>query len=79
MNSWRLCKSTFRQVNAQADPRVRSARDMINAIFSSSICKPLAVSSALPKNYPLWKRVYNTFARWCQRSVWEVLLALLRQ
>ena len=58
---------------------VRSARDMINAIFSSSICKPLAVSSALPKNYPLWKRVYNTFARWCQRSVWDVLLALLRQ
>ena len=58
---------------------VRSARDMINAIFSSSICKPLAVSSALPKNYLLWKRVYNTFARWCQRSVWDVLLTLLRQ
>ena len=76
---WQVMAKYFAEMNKRGLPRVRSARDMINAIFSSSICKPLAVSSALPKNYPLWKRVYNTFARWCQRSVWDVLLALLRQ
>ena len=34
---------------------------------------------ALPKDYPPWKQVCNTFARWRQRGVWDVLLALLRQ
>ena len=32
-----------------------------------------------PKVYPPCKQVYNTFARWRQRGVWDVLLALLRQ
>ena len=32
-----------------------------------------------PKDYPPWKQVYNTSARWRQRGVWDVLLALLRQ
>ena len=36
--------------------------------------KPLAVSSALPRDYPPWKQVYNTFARWRLRSVWDALL-----
>ena len=34
---------------------------------------------APPKVYPPWKQFYNTFARWRQRGVWDVLLALLRQ
>ena len=57
--------------------RVRSARDMVNAIFcvQATGCQ----WRALPKDYPLCKQVYNTFARWRQRGVWDVLLALLRQ
>ena len=54
-----------------------SARDMINAIFyvQATGCQ----WRAQPKVYPPWKQVYNTFARWRQRGVWDVLLALLRQ
>ena len=32
---------------------------------------------ALPKDYPPWKQVCNTFARWRQRGVWDVLLAVM--
>ncbi|WP_353936301.1 transposase [uncultured Ottowia sp.] len=28
----------------------------------------------MPKDYPPWKQVYNTFARWRQRGVWDALL-----
>ena len=47
--------------------RVRSARDMINAIFyvQATACQ----WRALPKDYPPWKQVCNTFARWRQRGV----------
>mgnify|MGYP000882413037 CR=1 FL=1 len=56
---------------------MRSARDMINAIFyvQATGCQ----WRALPKDYSPWKQVCNTFARWCQRGVRDVLLALLRQ
>lgn len=58
-------------------PRVRSARDMINAIFyvQTTGCQ----WRALPKDYPPWKQVYNTFARWRKRGVWDALLVALRQ
>ena len=58
-------------------PRVRSARDMINAIFhvQATGCQ----WHALPKDYPPCKQVCNTFARWRRRGVRDVLLALLRQ
>ena len=57
-------------------PRVRSARDMINAIFyvQTTGCQ----WRALPKDYPPWKQVYNTFARWRKRGVWDALLVALR-
>ena len=50
---------------------------MINAIFhvQATGCQ----WHALPKDYPPCKQVCNTFARWRQRGVWDVLLALLRQ
>ncbi len=50
---------------------------MINAIFhvQATGCQ----WHALPKDYPPCKQVYNTFARWRQRGVWDALLALLRQ
>ena len=50
---------------------------MINAIFhvQATCCQ----WHALPKDYPPCKQVCNTFARWRQRGVWDVLLALLRQ
>ena len=50
---------------------------MINAIFyvQATGCQ----WRALPKNYPPWKQVCNTSARWRQRGVWDALLALLRQ
>ena len=57
-------------------PRVRSARDMVNAIFYVQATG--RQWRALPKDYPLCKQVCNTFARWCQRGVRDVLLALLR-
>ena len=49
---------------------------MINAIFhvQATGCQ----WRALPKNYPPWKQVCNTSARWRQRGVWDALLALLR-
>ena len=58
-------------------PRAHSARDIINAIFhvQATGCQ----WHALPKDYPPCKQVCNTFARWRQRGVWDVLLALLRQ
>ena len=31
----------------------------------------------LPKDYPPWKQVCNAFARWRQRGVWDVLLAVM--
>ena len=31
----------------------------------------------LPKDYPPWKQVCNTFARWRQRGVWDALLAVM--
>ena len=48
---------------------------MINAIFhvQATGCQ----WRALPKNYPPWKQVCNTSARWRQRGVWDVLLAVM--
>ena len=55
---------------------------MINAIFYVQVTDRQTASyrqRALSKDYPPWKQVCNTFARWRQRSAWNVLLALLRQ
>ena len=46
--------------------QVRSARDMINAIFDvqATGCQTTGCQwRALPKNYPPCKQVYNTFTR----------------
>ena len=57
----------FAEMNKRGRPRVRSARDMINAIFhvQATCCQ----WHALPKDYPPCKQVCNTFARWRQRGL----------
>ena len=74
---WQVLAKHFAEMNKRGRPRVRSARDMINAIFyvQATGCQ----WRALPKDYSPWKQVCNTFARWYQRGVRDVLLALLRQ
>ena len=74
---WQVLAKHFAEMNKRGRPRVRSARDMINAIFyvQATGCQ----WRALPKDYSPWKQVCNTFAHWRQRSAWDVLLALLRQ
>ena len=74
---WQVMAKYFAEMNKRGRPRVCSARDMINAIFyvQATGCQ----WRAQPKVYPPWKQFYNTFARWRQRGVWDVLLALLRQ
>ena len=73
---WQVLAKHFAEMNKRGRPRVRSARDMINAIFyvQATGCQ----WRALPKDYSPWKQVCNTVARWCQRGVRDVLLALLR-
>ena len=74
---WQVLAKHFAEMNKRGRPRVRSARDMINAIFyvQATGCQ----WRALPKDYSPWKQVCNTFARWRQRGVRNALLALLRQ
>jgi transposase IS4 family protein len=65
----------FAEMNKRGRPRVRSTRDMINAIFyvQATACQ----WRALPKDYPPWKQVCDPFACWRQRGVRNARLALL--
>ena len=74
---WEIVQKHFPAGKRAGRFRVRSARDMINAIFyvQATGCQ----WCALPKDFPPCKQVCNTFARWRQRGVWNELLALLRQ
>ena len=76
-SQWELLQQHFPANKRGGRPRQRSARDMINAIIyvQTTGCQ----WRALPKDYPPWKQVYNTFVRWRQRGVWDTLLVLLRQ
>ncbi len=74
---WQVLAKHFAEMNKRGRPRVRSARDMINAIFyvQATGCQ----WRALPKDYSPWKQVCDPFACWRQRGVRNVRLALLRQ
>ena len=74
---WQVLAKHFAEMNKRGRPREHNARNMINAIFhvQATGCQ----WHTLSKDYPPWKQVYNTFARWRRRGVRDVLLALLRQ
>ena len=74
---WEIVQKHFPAGKRAGRPRVRSVRDMSNAIFyvQATGCQ----WRALLKDYPPCKQVCNTFAHWRQRGVWDVLLALLRR
>ena len=72
---WQVLAKHFAEMNKRGRPRVRSTRDMINAIFyvQATACQ----WRALPKDYPPWKQVCDPFACWRQRGVRNARLALL--
>ena len=74
---WQVLAKHFAEMNKRGRPREHNARNMINAIFhvQATGCQ----WHTLSKDYPPWKQVYNTFARWRRRGVRDVLLVLLRQ
>jgi transposase len=58
-------------------PRKWSVRVMLNAIFYLE--KTGCQWRQLPKDFPPWKRVYNTYWRWRERGVWQILVTALRE
>src|SRR5690242_11408842 len=58
-------------------PRKWSVRVMLNAIFYLE--KTGCQWRQLPKDFPPWKRVYNTYWRWRERGVWQILVTGLRE
>lgn len=58
-------------------PRKWSVRIMLNAIFY--VEKTGCQWRQLPKDFPPWKGVYNTYWRWRERGVWQMLVTALRE
>lgn len=58
-------------------PRKWGVRVMLDAIFY--VEKTGCQWRQLPKDFPPWKRVYNTYWRWRERGVWQTLVTALRE
>lgn len=58
-------------------PRKWKVRVMLDAIFY--VEKTGCQWRQLPKDFPPWKRVYNTYWRWRERGVWQTLVKALRE
>ena len=74
---WGCLKSYLPAPNKRGRPRIRSPREILNAIFY--ILKSGCPWRLLPREFPPWGTVYFWFRRWRIDGTWEKLNAELRE
>src|SRR3954463_9253918 len=73
---WAILEPHLPRARSYGRPRKTDLREVVNAIFYRN--RNGCTWRALPRDFPPWRTVYNSFFRWAADGTWQAIHEALR-